>query len=78
MSRVVVESYRGAVPITPDDDTVFAPTRGVYIGSGVIKVDMADGTTVTLTALNAGDIHPISVTKVYATDTTATDIVVFY
>jgi hypothetical protein len=36
---------------------------------------MLDGTTVTFTALTAGIIHPICCVLVYATDTTASNIV---
>jgi hypothetical protein len=71
----------GAAAVTPSDttDLTTAPTKGLYIGgSGNVKVDMSDGTTVTFTDLAAGVIHPISCKRVYATDTTATLILAVY
>ena len=70
-----------AVAITPDDanDLATTPTEGLYIGvTGDVKVDMIDGSTVTFTALKGGIVYPYSVSRVYATDTTATDIVALY
>jgi hypothetical protein len=68
-----------AVAITPSDSADIAVTRGVYVGgSGTLKVDMADGTTVTFTALAAGVIHPIQVKRVYSTGTAATNILGIY
>ena len=69
-------SASSAFVITPDNTTDLAlPTRGLYVGgSGTVKVDMADGTTVTFTGLAAGVIHPIRAKRVYATGTTASGI----
>ena len=70
-----------AVTITPDNDIILAtiPTAGVYIGGvGDIKVDMQGGSTTTLVGLKAGVVYPFKITKIYATDTTATDIVAVY
>ena len=65
-----------ATAVTPSDSTVISPTRALYVGAtGDVKVDMADGTTVTYANLAAGIIHPLSVTRVYSTDTTATSII---
>lgn len=67
-----------AAAITPSDDNDLSePTRGIYVGaSGDVKVDLFGGSTaVTFTALAAGVVHPLRVTKVYSTDTTATGIV---
>jgi hypothetical protein len=67
------------IELTPDDDTTLTPTRGLYVGtSGDVKVDSIDGNTVTFVDLAAGIIHAISCTKVYDTDTTATDLVAIY
>lgn len=68
----------GAVAHTKNDETTFHPTRGVYVGSaGTMKVDMAkSGTAVSFTAV-AG-YHPISVTRIYATDTAASGFVLLY
>lgn len=67
-----------AASITPNDTTDLThPTRALVIGAaGNLKVDMAGGETVTFTAVY-GRI-PISVTRVYATGTTATSIVAIW
>ena len=68
-----------AAAVTPADDGALRPTRGLYIGgAGDVKVDMTLGNTVTFAGLLAGTILPIQVTRVYSTDTTATDIVALY
>lgn len=70
-----------AFAITPHDTNDLAiTTRGLYVGgTGDVKVDMADtGTAVVFTAMAAGVIHPIRVTRVYNTDTDATAIVGVY
>lgn len=79
-ARVVTESFRGGVAVTPNDTTLLAPTRGLYIGgAGNVTVDFADGTTdVLLTAAIVGTLYPISVIRVKATGTTATAIVAMY
>ena len=71
----------GAVAVTPIDtvDLATVPTKGLYVGvAGNVKVDMADGTTVTFTALSSGMIHPISCKRVYDAGTTATSILAVY
>lgn len=74
-----IEPATNAVSITPDTDLAIA-TRGVYVGvAGDLKVDMQDaGTAVTFVGLAAGIVHPISIKKVYASGTTATNIVGVY
>lgn len=65
--------------VTASDTANINPTRGVYIGgAGDLKVDTAGGTTITLSATAAGSILPISVKRIYATGTTATNIVALY
>jgi hypothetical protein len=68
-----------AVAVTPNDSTDLSKTtRGLYIGvSGDVKVNIG-GSTITFTAMAAGIIHPIGVTRVFSTDTTATNIVAVY
>jgi hypothetical protein len=63
--------------ITKSDVTTFASTRGLYVGtSGDVYVDGPTlGTNVKLGSLAAGMIHSLSVTRVYSTGTTASDIV---
>jgi len=65
-----------AAAVTAHDSITFAPTRGLYVGvSGDVKVTMVDGNDITYTGLAAGVIHAISCIRVYATGTTATNIV---
>lgn len=71
----------GAASVTPNDgaDLAKIPTRGLWIGgAGNVKVDMADGTTVTFVGATAGSILPVQVKRVYATGTTATSITALY
>lgn len=70
-----------AIAVTPNDaaDLASGATKGLYLGgTGNVKVDMADGSTVTFIGLAGGVIHPISVKRIYATDTTATSILAVY
>lgn len=77
-----VAGIETAVAITPSNTVNLAtiPTRGIYVGvSGDVKVDMAEtGTAVIFKNLAAGVIHPIAVNRIYASDTTATNIVAVY
>lgn len=68
---------RNAAEITPHDTNDLAlVTRGIYVGvAGNLKVETANGDVVTFVDLAAGMIHPIMCKQVYATGTTATDIV---
>lgn len=69
----------GAVVVTPNDTTVISVTSGLYLGtSGDVAVTMKDGSNVTFKSLAAGVIHPICITKVKATGTTATNILAVY
>ncbi|WP_240421651.1 spike base protein, RCAP_Rcc01079 family [Paenibacillus periandrae] len=72
------QSARSALAVTPSNtvDLAEGATKYVYVGAdGDLKVDMADGTTVTFTALPAGVFHPLAVKRIHATGTTATGIV---
>ena len=62
--------------VTPDDDTDLPyVTRTIYVGtSGDMEVTTAGGEDVTLANLPVGW-HPIRVSRIHATGTTATDIV---
>lgn len=67
-----------AEAVTPHDSTNLDNlTSGLYIGvTGNVTVVMAgDGGVVTFTAVPAGAILPIIVSRVNTTDTTATNIV---
>ena len=80
-TRDIENPAEHAFAITPHDtnDLAYA-TRGIYVGAtGDVKVDMLGGeSAVTFTGLAAGIIHPIRATRVYNTDTTATNIVGVY
>ncbi|MDF2902421.1 MAG: hypothetical protein K0S25_59 [Bacillus sp. (in: firmicutes)] len=68
-----------AVAVVPNDATILTATKGLYIGiSGDVVVTMANGQDATFKSLAVGMIHPISVTKVKATGTTATNILAVY
>jgi hypothetical protein len=63
----------GAVAINygSGDQTLPTQSRAIYIGTaGTLKVDMADGSTVTFSNLAAGTIYPIAITKIYQTGST--------
>lgn len=66
-----------AESVTPDDNNDLTKvTRSVYIGgAGDMKVDMADGGTVTFKSIPSGTILPIRVSRVYSTDTSASEII---
>jgi hypothetical protein len=71
----------GGASVTPDDssDLPTTPTKGIYVGiGGDLKVKMSDDTIITFVSLSAGMIHPISVKRVYATGTAATNILAVY
>lgn len=69
-----------AASVTPNDTSNLSRvTRGLYVGtSGNVRVAMADGTVVTLANLAGGMVHPLQVRRVYASGTTAADIVALY
>lgn len=73
---------RNAFAITTTDGATNFPvaqTRGLYVGStGNVKVDLVGGGAVTFVAMAAGVIHPLQVTKVYLTGTTASNLVGVY
>lgn len=73
----------GAFSITPHDTNELTYiTRGVLIGNttggNAMKVDMQDGTTVTLNGLTTGTIYALRVRKVYDAGTTASSIIGLY
>ncbi len=70
-----------AMAVTPSDSAdLGTPVRGLYIGgAGDLKVKMDEGEqVVTFVAVPAGSLLPISVDRVYATDTTATNIIALW
>lgn len=76
-----ISSASGAVAVTPSDgaDLARGATKGLYIGgAGNVAIITSGGDTVTFNGLTIGNIHPISVKRVLATGTTATNIVAVY
>lgn len=68
----------GAVSVTPNNSTVIPVTRALYIGTtGALAVRMADGMTITFTAVPVG-VFPIQVDQVLATGTVASNIIALY
>lgn len=67
--------------ITPSDTSLLANvSRGLFIGvGGDVKVDLRDvGTGLVFKNVVAGTVLPVMAKKVYATGTTATNIIVLY
>lgn len=61
------------------DDGKSKCTRGLYIGgAGNVAVITRAGQTVTLSAMAVGVVHPIQVSHVKSTNTTATNIVALF
>ena len=68
-----------AAVVTPSDSGAISDTFGIYVGGpGNLKVDMVDGGTVTFVGVVAGTILPIQVRRVYATGTTASNLIALY
>lgn len=63
--------------IIPSDSADLSPhCRGIYVGdTGDVRITSTDGDTVTLVSLSAGQFHPVCASRVWASGTTATDIV---
>lgn len=76
---MISPSYRDGVSITPNDSTVIPATRAIYVGgTGHLEVTMYNGTTVIFKAVPVGTVLEICVTKIKATNTTATLILALY
>lgn len=77
-----VYAATNAAAVTPSDSTdLTTPGRGVCFASiGALKVTMVNGDVVTFPSgtLAAGVIHPLQVQRVWATGTTATNIMVVW
>jgi len=72
MSTLVHATYGGGKAITTSDTTLQAYSA-IYIGgAGNLAVTMESGDVLTFTAPPVGTILPLRVTKVMATNTTAT------
>ena len=73
-------SYSGARACTPSDSTVVT-CHGIYVGgAGAVAIKTESGAAaVTLAAVPVGTFLPINITegRVMATNTTATNLVIF-
>lgn len=80
MRTIEVESARSASALTPNDGALLPRvTRAITLGvAGDIVVDMADGSNVTIKGLTVGVMYYIAIRKLYATGTTATNIIGYY
>lgn len=64
-----------AVDVSAADQTLTKTSRAIMVGvAGDVAVQMIDGTTGTLPALNPGTVYPIAATKIVKIGTTATGI----
>jgi hypothetical protein len=70
-------SLQGGVAVTPSDATPISCNRVWVGGVGNLVVTMQDGQILTFTAVPAGTMLPISVTRIRAA-TTATLILALY
>lgn len=78
-----LSAFIDAKAVTLHDTNKIGATRGLYVGTatgaaGTLKVTTAGETDVTLTGVLAGTVYDISVIRVWATGTTATNIVALY
>lgn len=68
----------GAVSVSLDT-TLAIPSRGLIVGvSGAVACVLGNGQSITFPNLAAGIIHPISVSRVNTSGTTATGIIATY
>lgn len=68
-----------AAVIVPNDSNEFDPTSAFYVGAdGNVTVQTASGSVVTFVGVLGGSIIPLRIVKVFATNTTATDIIALY
>lgn len=80
MSRNLTDTYATGAVVAAQSDSENLPKAGfLYVGvSGDVKVSFPDGSTVVFTALAAGIVHPILVSRVWSSATTATNILIVY
>lgn len=69
-----------SIAVTPSDTvSLTATTRALYVGtSGNLTVLMAGGQTTLFTAVPAGSLLPLQVTRVNATGTAATNLIAMW
>lgn len=68
-----------AAAVTPSNSTDLAPTRALYVGTGGnLRVTTAYGADVVFANVPTGSILPVQVTRVWATNTTASSVIALY
>lgn len=72
--------YPGGATTFTNSDTINLPTPSViYVGGiGNVKVTTAQGDETTFTNVQAGNVLPVQVIRVWATGTTATNLLRIY
>jgi hypothetical protein len=69
----------GALAVTTSDTVPLTYPSIIYVGvGGNVRVLTAQGDDVTFTGVQAGGVVPVQVLKVFATSTTATNMVAIY
>ncbi len=72
-------ALNGAVVSPSDSVDLPSCARGVYVGTaGDMKVTLYNGDVVTFVGLVGGIIHPICAGRVWATGTTASNLIAVY
>jgi hypothetical protein len=75
MSQALVQAT-DAVAVTPSDSSDLANVSVLYVGvGGHVKVTTRAGSDIIFYNLNNGQFVPVQVRKVFASDTTATNLV---
>lgn len=69
----------GAEAVTPSDTTNLTTPSVIYVGvAGAVQVTTANGDVAVFTAVPGGSVIPVQVICVWATNTTATNLVRIY
>lgn len=70
---------QNAASVTPNDSTDLSNAGILYVGgAGDVRVNTAAGQNITFSGMTAGSFLPVQVTRVYSTNTTATNLIVLY
>jgi hypothetical protein len=69
----------GALAVTPSDSALLAAPSVIFVGgAGNVRVTTTQGDDVVFFGLQSGGVIPVQVIKVWATNTTATNLVRVY
>lgn len=77
MTAIYSGAARDGLAITPDNSANLSkPVRGIYVGvGGDVKIQTPAGTDLTFVGAQAGSVIPWFAKKVYATGTTAANLI---